>query len=117
MSGGGQTCLPAIKHKCRALSRRSPGPLEIARLTLVDLGEHGVEAPKAAETGAEGNFGERQVRRIDHALGPLHTGRFGDLGRTCSKMLLEQSAQMARANPEMLHQRFDPALIEGTLID
>jgi hypothetical protein len=32
-------------------------------------------------------------------------------------MLLKQSAQMARANPKMLRQRFDPALIEGTLID
>jgi hypothetical protein len=28
-------------------------------------------------------------------------------------MLLEQPAQMARANPKMLRQRFDPALIEG----
>jgi hypothetical protein len=64
-----------------------------------------------------GNFGERQVRLIDHALGSLHTGGFCDLRRMCSKMLLKQSAQMARANPKMLRQRFDPALIEGTLID
>ena len=99
------------------LSRHSPGPPNIARSTLVDLGEHSIEAPKAAETGTEGNFGQGQVRRIDHSLGPLHTGGFGDLRRTRGKMLLEQSAQMARTNPKMLRQRFDSAIIEGTLID
>ena len=34
-----------------------------------------------------------------------------------AKILLEQPAQMARANPKMLRQRFDPFPIKRALVD
>jgi hypothetical protein len=103
---------------CRqALWRRTPSPHR-ARRSSVDLNEDRVEATHALKAGPGGDLSHGKSGGIEQSLGPLHARGLGHLHRTGAEMLMEEPAQVPRADAKAIGEAVDAAvMIERTLGD
>src|SRR3954454_16520478 len=107
MFSGSAACLKGVPHETCALgddlsasTGRFAGTPDLGWRSPINLSEHRIESPQAAEACAHGDLRHREISLVQKPLRPLHACRLGDLNRACSKVHLEEPGQMSRTDPE-----------------
>ena len=104
------------------LTSHSLGPSAPPNLcggSSINLREHGVKAPQAAETRKNSYFHHRLIGFIDEPFGALNAGRPCYRARTRLQVPGKQASQLAAPHAEALGKFFDrrSLLVESALLD